>query len=1782
MAAAGGNATPTATSRPGGTTPTRVVTGSVTPTQSGGASATPTPTQGGGGSIPNKVCDATGEFCLAVRSFILRVGETTDFRVTVENTQGNPIPGVDVTVTSGTELEVSPASATTDNRGRVDGTATALFGGQSRITASAPNLGLTAFVRMSIQGSGEPSPTPTAGGGPTATQTPLPAEAVSTIFMESVPFTVSAATGGTVTVRAFAFDENNVAINGVTLLFDFSPKVGFLRPIATQTRRVERGDDIVEDGVAEIQILIPPGTAPPGDITVTATAAGVSGQVSFAVVPGAATKPIETLLLEVSDATCGTDVGGSLSLRAIVFDADNGPLNGVNVLFLTPVGQSLPLTAVTQNVGGQDGTARTTLQIPPGAPVLEDGTGNILPYTITARAGGVEGTVQVFVVHGREPCDADTGGGVPGSPASLTLAASPTTVRVRGSGVGELSAIVATVFDNQGNRKSGAEVRFSIASQSAAEGVTLLPANLSGGLCSETRQRQCAEDADCPTGQTCEFDPRNQSRVFTDRAGNAQVQLRSGTGLGTVTILAEVPSDLDPALTEPCVFPSDPGERCIVSRGVTLTVTSGLPTRVSLGLNNVFVDNNDGTLLTTLTAIMTDDRGNTVEDGTPVFFSVVPFDAEDDASRRVGVQGFGLTNTDPLCDVTQFTSQTGIPVTAQPGNAITCLRWPINQSGTEVQLNTESTGVTSVRTLTLPGAVDDLQISASPTTVQVTETQPGFVLVQALVRDFNGTPTQNAKLTFETEPNVATFREEEPRFLTTDLTDRNGIATATLMIPAGTPEGAVGVTVFGGNIPRILGETLKIQVESTVGPGPGAGQPQAVVFQDAVPPSIGVQTSGSLTQSVVTFSVLDRTNTPLRGVDVSFFVDGAGASITPQLAVTDENGKASTTVVSGTRAGPVNVTAAVDANDDGAMDLVSQSTPVNVFGAQPAFDRFSLAAVFLNVAGRVTFGLEDTITAFVNDRFGNAVPEGTAINFTTNGASIVRQIPTDSSGRASGTLLTEADVPDGGIVTVLATTVGEEPFIDANGNGVRDDNEVFTDVAEPFIDFDGNGRYDASEPFEDLNQNGRWDPGEPFTDVNENGVYDSHRFERFVDVNNNGTWDEAQGPGVWQEAALIFKTIPVTYSAGTFVDLEPSSFSIADGDAEVFTLFVGDFDQNSIVGGSIIRIEVTGDGVELLGFPDNGVSIPDTETFGALIPGVNLFNFAVADTELGSLEPTNVQVAVTVDSDVGGPAPGGNGSVSVFAFGSLERAPTATPTVTPTATPTNTPTATPTDTPTATPTDTPTATPTETPTVTPTPTATNTPTATPTPVARSIFFVEASRDRIGVRGSGLPEQSILTFRVTDAQAIPAGGVAVRFEVVDVVGGETVSPELTLTDDEGIATVVLSSGNRAASVRVRGEIAENPDVFVQSTAVAIVGAPPSIDRFSLAAEFLNVSGRVTLGLEDKITAFVNDRFGNSVPAGTVVSFTTNGASIVAPTTTDASGRATGTLLTEGGIPSDGIVRVLATTRGEESFTDTNGNGTWDEGEPFEDLAEPFIDTDGNGQYDPANPFERFIDVNGNEVWDTAQTPDQWDDDALIWAVIPVTFSAPTRIELIPSPFAIADGDAEVFQLIIGDAFDNPIVGGSTVEITVDEPGQLVGISSSFSIPDTETFGQLVGGVNLFSFAVVDSMPGEGDGDEIIEVRVSVTSEDLPAGGNGSFQTSAIGVIQPVSATPLPTSPPTVNPGGTPTPTPDAMFISLDLVANQASDNGDGTFSTLLSALVTTANGCRDRGRRRGTV
>lgn len=291
---------------------------------------------------------------------------------------------------------------------------------------------------------------------------------------------------------------------------------------------------------------------------------------------------------------------------------------------------------------------------------------------------------------------------------------------------------------------------------------------------------------------------------------------------------------------------------------------------------------------------------------------------------------------------------------------------------------------------------------------------------------------------------------------------------------------------------------------------------------------------------------------------------------------------------------------------------------------------------------------------------------------------------------------------------------------------------------------------------------------------------------------------------------------------------------------------------------------------------------------------------------------------------------------------------------------------------------------------------------------RQLGFVEykgAVPAKLGVKGSGVNESSVLTFVVKDTTGatFPAGQL-VEFTMSNAPG-VTMEPLSERTDSKGEVRTTLKSGTLATTVTVTATARVGvQSLQATSNAIAVVGAKPNARYMTFSCELLNVGGLIIDFQEVKCTVSLADRYTNKIGFATNVTFKTEAGSITPAAATedinqDKLGLATVTLRTgnprpadvsplaseprviNGGHtynPRDGLIMILAATTGEEEFTDVNGNGEYDSNEPFVDLAEPFLDEDDDGIHD-AN--EQFIDANGNFSWDGPNG--QWDSNTIIW-------------------------------------------------------------------------------------------------------------------------------------------------------------------------------------------------------
>ena len=243
----------------------------------------------------------------------------------------------------------------------------------------------------------------------------------------------------------------------------------------------------------------------------------------------------------------------------------------------------------------------------------------------------------------------------------------------------------------------------------------------------------------------------------------------------------------------------------------------------------------------------------------------------------------------------------------------------------------------------------------------------------------------------------------------------------------------------------------------------------SISFVSASPEIIGIKDTGAIPeQSTLTYRVVNVEGQAVADAAVTFVLnnDTGGTALTRTEGVTDENGLVTTSVLAGSIATTVRVTAT--ATQEGTTTN-AQSRALAITTGLPDQDSFSLAAETLNIEGWAYDGETVELTIRAADHFNNPAPDGTAISFSAEGGSIDGSCTT-SGGACSVTLTSQSPRPANGRVTVVATAVGEETYFDtAPANGRYDDGELFIDMPEAFRDDNENGEWDVFEPYINFN-----------------------------------------------------------------------------------------------------------------------------------------------------------------------------------------------------------------------------------------------------------------------------------------------------------------------------------------------------------------------------------------------------------------------------------------------------------------------------------------------------------------------------------------------------------------------------------------------------------------------------------------------------------------------------------------------------------------------------------------
>ncbi len=428
--------------------------------------------------------------------------------------------------------------------------------------------------------------------------------------------------------------------------------------------------------------------------------------------------------------------------------------------------------------------------------------------------------------------------------------------------------------------------------------------------------------------------------------------------------------------------------------------------------------------------------------------------------------------------------------------------------------------------------------------------------------------------------------------------------------------------------------------------------------------------------SVVIFEVVDGQGAPLPGVTVQFSLTTyvGGLTLSKTSALSDGDGRVSVTVQAGYVPTVVRVLATVNDGDGNPVTTVSDLLTVST--GLP--DQNSISLAIGECDGEDSFvvdgaftgdGLCRTLTVLMADAFNNPVVDGTAALFTTEYGSIVSSCTTvagtcsvewtsqeprfptltgdeyvvssyDNQGVRcpSHTGVNAIPCPDdlgnirGGRSAITVTAIGEESFIDRNGNGIMDQDEqnLFENLPEAFLDDNEDQVYtpalaecEAASTGSLLCISGQ---EEDFIDFNSNQTYDLNNNPALY----NGLLCPVEGDGIWCSRELVNVRDSVVVTLG---DAPNFKFLLANGRTPVsnvvplntqLNLYISDTFNNPPPAGATVTLSTEG----------NCEVVPPTTTEILNYGRSGAFPWTVAVTAEAKDPPETGQLIVTLDTPV--------------------------------------------------------------------------------------------------------------------------------------------------------------------------------------------------------------------------------------------------------------------------------------------------------------------------------------------------------------------------------------------------------------------------------------------------------------------------------------------------------------------------------------------------------------------
>ena len=490
--------------------------------------------------------------------------------------------------------------------------------------------------------------------------------------------------------------------------------------------------------------------------------------------------------------------------------------------------------------------------------------------------------------------------------------------------------------------------------------------------------------------------------------------------------------------------------------------------------------------------------------------------------------------------------------------------------------NDSTTGSTGTGTGTGTGTTPNLSLSAM-TITPATLSAGGTAAVSITVNDASGHPyTTSVPVSF-----TSVAVQAGKATITQQVNTANGVASATYRdINCGAGDTITATLSIEG------GTSLTRTGTVTVSPA-SAG---SISFVSATPTNIALKGTGGEGRSetsVVVFKVLDINGNPIQkkvNFSLSPNTTFGGLYLSTNSADSDPvSGEVQTTVNAGTESTPVRVSAIID-----GTTIATTSDVLVVSTGIPDQNSFSVSASTLNIEGWNIDGVTSDVTVRLADHFNNPVPDGTAVNFRTSGASIPASCVT-ANGACTVQFTSQAPRPANGRCVVLAYALGEESFTDLNANGIYDPGttETFTDMPEPFLDANENDVKDADEDFIDTNADGLYSPGDGIF----NGIL------RASSITGRTTIHVSNSPLAGRPAFTIVlsgSNANITINNGNSITLDHCTDGVAFNNTPVaFNISVVDVNGNVMPAGTTISVSSTNG--TIISIPTS-YTVPNTST----------------------------------------------------------------------------------------------------------------------------------------------------------------------------------------------------------------------------------------------------------------------------------------------------------------------------------------------------------------------------------------------------------------------------------------------------------------------------------------------------------------------------------------------------------------------------------------------------------